>query len=58
MIAVGRFFLIFIGSVIIEAITGLIVAFILKRQSNFRFEKKDSSVDSAKTKSMRDYELE
>lgn len=36
--AIGKFLLIFIGSLIIGIITALIVAFVLKRQSHYRNE--------------------
>lgn len=41
-LACGRFLLIFVGSLIIGAITALIVAFILKRKGEYRFERSDA----------------
>ena len=51
--ATGRFFTIFIGSVIIGAMTALLVAFMIKRQSSYQIAPKQDEVVEEDKKNIR-----
>lgn len=53
MQSVGQFCLIFFGSLVIGAVSALLIAFVLKRQSSFA--KDQSEIDSSLTERQQHY---